>query len=184
MDNRLDDLLKSIRRAPAYGPLTGTERIFAVSGDGSQKVGWVPYSALMLATGDQTMEGVKTFTNGIAIGEGGALTADVGTGTAETGAAELDAMAGKITTEALTTAAAAEYVLTLTNANIAAEDLVFASVAYGTATAGEPKIGRVTPDDGEVEIVVQNDAAADAIDGTLVISFFVVKAPVAPEAPE
>lgn len=114
---------------------------------------------------------------------GGALTAastKIGTGTktatATAGAATLNKPSGKITTAALTTAAAAEYTLTLTNSEIAAADIVLASVAYGTATAGTPVVTRVTPGAGSVEILVKNDHATVAFDGTIVISFVVFKA--------
>lgn len=98
------------------------------------------------------------------------------TATATAGAATLNKNSGKITSEALTTAAAAEYTLTLTNSAIAAADHVFASVAYGTATAGTPVITRIKPAAGSCTILVKNDHATAAFDGTIVISFLVVKA--------
>jgi len=94
-----------------------------------------------------------------------------GTATATTGAATLANRFGKVTSEALTTAAGAEYTLTVTNTAMSAEDIVTASVAYGTATAGSPVVTRVTPADGSVVIIVQNVHASAALDGTIVISF-------------
>lgn len=105
----------------------------------------------------------------------GSISPDTGTATATAGAATLAKVAGKITSEALTTAAAATYTLTLTDTEIEATDLVFASVAYGTSTTGTPAIARVTPAAGSVVIVVQNIHASAALNGTIVISFFVVK---------
>lgn len=99
-----------------------------------------------------------------------------GTASASAGAATLNKTAGKITTEALTTAAAGTYTLTLTNSVIAATDMVFASVTDGTATAGTPMIEKITPGSGSVVIRVKNDHATNAFDGTLVISFLVIKA--------
>lgn len=93
-----------------------------------------------------------------------------GTATAVAGAATLNNRFGKITTAALTTAAAAEYTLTLTNSAISAEDIVMVSVAYGTATAGNPVVTRITPAAGSVVIIVQNIHATVALNGTLVIS--------------
>ena len=106
------------------------------------------------------------------------LTLDTGTktATATAGAATLSKMSGKITSEALTTAAAAAYTLTLTNTNIAAADMVFASVANGTNSAGIPIVGRITPAAGSVTILIENQHAANAFNGTVVISFMVVKA--------
>lgn len=97
------------------------------------------------------------------------------TATAVSNAATLNKMAGKITTEALTTAAAATYTLTLTNNEIAAADQVYVSVAYGTATAGAPVVQLVTPAAGSVVIILKNVHASSALDGTLKISFLVVK---------
>ena len=104
----------------------------------------------------------------------------VGTGTktatATAGAATLSMPSGVVTSEALTTAAGAVYTLTITNTKVAAADVVLASVAYGTATAGSPAVTRVTPGAGSVVILVQNVHASAALDGTIKVSFLVVKA--------
>lgn len=102
---------------------------------------------------------------------------DAGTKTAiaTAGAATLNKMAGVITSEALTTAAAADYTLTLTNSDIAASDQVMVSVQLGTATTGVPTVATVTPGAGQVIIVVQNIAASAALNGTIKISFVVFK---------
>ena len=99
------------------------------------------------------------------------------TASATAGAATLNNWSGKITSEALTTAQNAIYTLTLTNDKIAATDMVFVSVANGTNAAGTPMIGRVTPGAGSVAIEVINKAStAVAFNGTVVVSFFVLKA--------
>ena len=105
------------------------------------------------------------------------LQVDTGTKTAvaTAGAATLNKFAGKVTTEALTTAAAGTYTLTVTNSTIAAADQVYASLANGTNTAGAPAIVRVTPAAGSVAIVVRNLDGAAALNGTLVVSFMSVK---------
>lgn len=102
-----------------------------------------------------------------------ALALDTGTktATATTGAATLNKSSGVITSEALTTIAGATYVLTLTNSAIAAADMVFASVSFGTATTGSPAITSVKPAAGSVVITVQNVAAAAVFNGTLKIAF-------------
>lgn len=107
------------------------------------------------------------------------LTIDTGTKTAAAtaGAATLNKRSGKITTESLTTAQNAFYTLTLTNSTIAAADLVFASVANGDNTQGTPMIEKVTPAAGSVVIrVVNKHATLEALNGTLVVSFLVIKA--------
>lgn len=105
------------------------------------------------------------------------IATEVGTATASSAAATLSDLAGLITTEALTTAQNAIYALTLTNTKIAERDLVFASVQDGTNTQGTPMIGAIVPADGLCTIVVINKhATAEALNGTLKIAFFVIKA--------
>jgi hypothetical protein len=100
---------------------------------------------------------------------------DGGTATATAGAATLNSYSGKITSEAITTAAAADYVLTLTNSRIAATDIVLPSVANGTNTTEGLAINRVQAGAGSVVIRVRNTHASSALNGTIVISFVVVK---------
>lgn len=111
----------------------------------------------------------------------GALVSDQGTktatatGTGGTGTATLNKTSGKVTTGALTTAAAATHVLTMTNSKIAAGDTVLVTVGKGTATTGTPTVADVTPGNGSVVITIQNIHASAAINGTLVIGFLVLK---------
>ena len=80
----------------------------------------------------------------------------------------------KVTSEALTTAAGSTYTLTVTSAQINSVSSVYASVAYGTATAGTPVVTRVQVANGTVTILIKNDHASAAFDGTIVVSYFVV----------
>ena len=100
---------------------------------------------------------------------------DNGTAAATAGAATLNQSAGVITSEALVTAFGADYVLTLTNSQVAAADLVFASVNNGTNTTEGLAVNRVTPAAGSVAIRIRNTNAATALNGTIKISFQVVK---------
>ena len=111
---------------------------------------------------------LKTFTYFSALG------VRTGTATAAAGAATLNAESGVITSESLTTAAAAEYTLTLTNSKVAAGDVVVASVATGTNTKAPIYVTEVVPAAGSVVIKVRNDNAA-ALDGTIKIAFVVFK---------
>ena len=97
------------------------------------------------------------------------------TATAAAGAATLNKASGVVTTEALSTAAGANYTLALANNTVAPGDQVYASVAYGSATAGTPIIATVRPGAGTVAIVIRNDDAAAALNGTLRVSYFVIK---------
>jgi hypothetical protein len=115
---------------------------------------------------------VTNFPDGIA----GPLASAIGAASATAGAATLNALQGKITTETLTTAQNAEYVLTITNPAIAAADMVFATVNNGTNSAGTPCVVRVTPAAGSVVIVVRNIiSTATAFNGTLVVGFMTLK---------
>lgn len=99
---------------------------------------------------------------------------DTGAATAAAGAATLNRSLNVITSEALTTAAGANYTLTLTNNRIAADSYVSGSVKLGTATQGLPVIATITPAAGSVVVVVQNADGADALDGTIVLTLEVM----------
>lgn len=105
------------------------------------------------------------------------LQMDTGTKTAAAtaGAATLNKASGIITSEALTTAAAATYTLTITDSSIAAADQVFASVQFGTSTTGLPAITTITPAAGSLVIVVRNAHASAALNGTIKVSFISFK---------
>jgi len=100
---------------------------------------------------------------------------DVATGTATStaGAATINTQSGLITTEALVTAAAATYTMTLTNSSITANSIVLVTVGKGTATTGEPAVHFVTPAAGSCVILIRNNAAAAALNGTIKIGFMV-----------
>jgi hypothetical protein len=103
------------------------------------------------------------------------LSSEIGTAAATAGAATCNDLVCQITTESLSTAAGAEYTLTLTNNKIAAGDLVFASVDAGSS-AGTPGIGGCTVTAGQVIITVTNLNAATAFNNTLKVNVLVVKA--------
>ncbi len=98
------------------------------------------------------------------------------TATATTGAATLNKQSGVITSESLTTAAGGTYSLTITNSAIAATDMVFASVSYGTATTGTPVVTLCDPSAGSLLVVIQNIHASAALNGTIQIAFMAIKA--------
>lgn len=112
-------------------------------------------------------------TDDITMPAGKQIRPDRGAATATTGAATLSKQAGVITSEALTTAAGAAYTLTLTNTQVAATSIVLASVQKGTATEGTPVVETITPAAGSVVIVIRNNHATQALNGTIKISFVV-----------
>jgi len=98
---------------------------------------------------------------------------EVGTVTSAAGAATLDRNAGVVTTESLTTAAGANYTLTITDNKITTASLVLVDVNNGTNTTVAPIRWTVTPANGSVAIVVKNIHASAALNGTLKVSYFV-----------
>lgn len=104
------------------------------------------------------------------------VTLDSGTktATATAGAATLNKNAGKVTSEAITTAAGSDYVLTLTNSTIAATSIVLPSVGNGTNTTEGLAVNRVQPASGSCVIRIRNTHASSALNGTIVISFTVI----------
>lgn len=97
------------------------------------------------------------------------------TATATAGAATLNKGSGIITSEALTTAAAGTYTLTITNSAIAATDQVFASVQNGTSTTGLPEVTTVAPGSGTITVVIRNAHASAALNGTIQVTFLDLK---------
>lgn len=123
-----------------------------------------------MATKENTMDfaGLELNVGELSVGRKGATK----TGTASAGAVTYAGLTGAITTEALTTAQDASYTLTITNSAILASDVVFVSVANGTNTQGTTVVTKVTPAAGSLVIIVTNKhATAQALNGTLVISF-------------
>jgi hypothetical protein len=135
----------------------------------------------LIATAAYAIQPGTTGTNKASQQQGfrtGVLIQKNNTATATAGAATLNAAgSGIITTEALATAAGSPYTLTLTNNMVAAADLVFANVQYGTSTVGQPYIKTITPGAGSVVIVVGNstETSSSVFNGTLKIGFFVLK---------
>lgn len=96
------------------------------------------------------------------------------TATSAAGAVTARGRRVQITTEALNTAAAASYTLTITNKEIKADSFVIAKVEYGTSTTGEPVVSRVTEAEGSVVVIIKNVAAAAAFNGSLIIDLIVI----------
>lgn len=94
--------------------------------------------------------------------------------TATSGAVTLDRISGIITTASLTTAAAATYTLTITNNKILATSIVLVTIGDGTNSQGTVMLNTVAPADGSVVIVLTNDHASSALNGTLKVSFLVL----------
>lgn len=96
---------------------------------------------------------------------------DDGSAVSTAGAATVNHTGGIITTEALTTAAGADYSFTLTNNNISPSSIVLISVGNGTNTTVPYCVHSVQPAAGSVTFKIRNLHATVALNGTLVISF-------------
>lgn len=91
------------------------------------------------------------------------------TATASAGAATANGERVIVTSEALTTAAAAVYTLTLTDSSVTAASLMLCSVGNGTNTTVGPTLSGVTPGAGTATVVVRNTHASAALNGTITI---------------
>lgn len=113
--------------------------------------------------------GLLTNTDQLSLGSG------TKTASATSGAATLNQPSGVVTSEAVTTAAAATYTLTLTNSKIAATDIVQVTLANGTNSAGAPVLVTSTVTDSTLVCVVKNVHVSAALNGTLVFMFNIIK---------
>lgn len=92
---------------------------------------------------------------------------------AVSGAATVGGDAGIVTSESLSTAHGASYTLTVGVPAATAASLVMASVRNGTNSGGAPVLLTTAPGSGVVTFVVNNSDAANAFNGTVVVSFIV-----------
>jgi hypothetical protein len=103
---------------------------------------------------------------------GGVNPGDEGTAVSTAGAATVNHTGGVITTEALTTAAGADYSFTLTNANIAPDSIVMVHVGGdGSNTTVPCAVHSIIPLAGSATFKVRNNHASAALNGTLKIRF-------------
>lgn len=106
---------------------------------------------------------------GYATGAGGAVTQITSASTGVT----LNKVCGQITTVALTTAAAAEQVFTVTNSTVDANDVVVVSTTYDGAGTIVVSTKRVVA--GAFDIVIANLHASAALNAAVVVNFTVIK---------
>jgi hypothetical protein len=102
------------------------------------------------------------------------LSAGMTTATAAAGAVTIAAQLVTITTEALTTAAAGDYTLTVTNTRVDAGAGVFVSVGSGTNTTVPYFAHSVAVTQGQVVVLIRNAHASSALNGTLKITLLVL----------
>jgi hypothetical protein len=95
-----------------------------------------------------------------------------GVGTSAAGAITLNAKAGVITTESLTTAGLADYTLTVTNSFAKATSFIIVWLG-ATSSAGTPYFEKVAPADGSFVVTVRNQHATVAFNNTLTVNFII-----------
>lgn len=103
----------------------------------------------------------------------GTITATA-SGTSGTSTVTLSKTLGVITTDAITTAAAADHVMTVTNTTVTASSVIVASINKNAST-GWPVITSIEPGSGSFVIRITNMHASAAFNAALKIAFQVVK---------
>lgn len=102
----------------------------------------------------------------------------VKTASATAGAATLNQPSGIVTTQALTTAAAgaATDVITITNNQVLATDIIQCTLGYGTNTNGTPVLVSAIAGSGQIVCRIMNAHPSAALNGTLTLAFVIWKA--------
>lgn len=119
---------------------------------------------------DEQASGVDTAEIGYATGAGGTVTQAT---SASTGV-ELNKACGQIVTVALSTAAGAETIFTVTNSKVDANDVV--AICVGTyAGAGTPIAAVKNVTAGTFDVVITNVHASSAFDAAVTLNFAVIK---------
>lgn len=98
---------------------------------------------------------------------------EVGAATCSSNAATLNTRNGKITSESLSTAAAAAQALTITCNKVAAGDIVHVTRIGGTSATGTPIIKAVAGD-GSFVITLDNKHASAAFNGTFILGYSII----------
>jgi hypothetical protein len=129
---------------------------------------------LVLATSGTGISTSKTLT----FNAGGKIDVDSSTttaaGTGGTSTATLSKMAGVITTDAITTAAGAAHVMTITNTLAASGDLVLLTRMGGTNTRKNYALDAVTGA-STITVTISNNEPANAVNGTIIYAFLLLK---------
>lgn len=95
------------------------------------------------------------------------------TAKAVSGAAVAHGKTCLITTEALSQAAGASYVLTIGNSQIQDDSIVIPVISNGTNTQGDPSLATVTVSLGKAVINITNRHASQALNGTLKVALLI-----------
>jgi hypothetical protein len=110
-------------------------------------------------------------TNGLGLVEGGGTVTQI---TSASTGVTLNKPCGQIVTVALTTAAGAETIFTVTNSFVTAKDVPVVSIST-YAGAGTPIVATKNTTTGAFDIVITNLHASAALDALLTLNFVVLK---------
>jgi len=94
-------------------------------------------------------------------------------GTEAANAVTASGVSGLLTTSSLTTAGAGNYSITWTNTFISATSAVFVQLAGGTNTTENISF-KVIPGAGSATLIIYNNTAATALNGTILLSYLVM----------
>jgi hypothetical protein len=103
------------------------------------------------------------------------LAADFSTTTAVAGAATLNDLSGKITTDSSAAVDGASYTLTITNNLVSANDVAFVSVALASGTALGFALRSVACTANTITITITNTFATTWTAAVFTVSYFVMK---------
>ena len=156
LDSASNEEIKFVKTSSAVNELTVTN---AATGN----------PPTLSATGDDTNINLGLAAKGTGLIKLG----QSGTGTTSSGAVTVSTQVGVITTEALTTAAGAAYTITWTNTKISTASVILCTLGAGTNSQGTPVVF-VTPGSGSATVVIANQHASAAFNGTLKLHFCVL----------
>lgn len=148
-----------------------------VTGDTNNRLAAQANGALLWGSGtgaadvtlSRTAAGVLSLAAGSRLG-----LLDTGAGSTVAGAVTVNAQLCTITTEALTTAAQANFTFTLTNNRITANSLLLITTQNGTNTTAAVEPVLVTPSAGSASISVRNMHTASALNGTVILTILII----------
>lgn len=119
--------------------------------------------------------GTQTINGQLTLGAGSTFKLNTDAQTASSNAVTTTAQGGVVTTESLTTAAAATQAITINKAGVVASDQAFANVAGGTNTRAVI-VQSVVCATGTITVTLRNIEASNALNGTVKFNWHYQKA--------
>lgn len=137
-------------------------------------------ASFVMTEGAQTLNGAKTIPaatlTALTFAAGSTIDGDTGIATCSSNACTISKMAGIVTTESLTTAAASSQAITITNTTVAAGDIVLVTLMGGTNTTPQIRLDAVATTNTITVTIFNMTLITTALNGTIIFSFLVIKA--------